>query len=475
MATSGMGGISFGGLASGLPSNIVDQLMQVEEQRLTGLQKKRTGYSKQKSAYSDLKTKLLALNTKAQALQEAATFRPHTASSSDENKVTATASSDARAGFHTVVTGGTLAAYDTWVATSSVTSSTDTLSGAENLTVNYNGVAHNIALSAGSTLSDIANTINTYTFDATDATKGVTASVLFDGTNYRLVLAAKESGTNSGAQRITVPQAAAGGWQFASGNAVNQNFANSITGTDAALTVDGIAVTSSSNTVSSVIPGVTLNLKEANSTVNITVSNDTDTLKETLNDFIDSYNTVIDFLNTEKNDRLSSDSAVRSIIGQLRGELNTQTHEVTGAYGVLSTFASVASLGFRTDQKTGKLSISSDDLDKAISQNFDAIGDVFTKKVSAADKTAFEAAGGKEGLAYRLEDLLSQMTTITGGVVTSKTNSIDSRIRLLDQTIDQENARLDKVRARLNLKFSNLEKLMSSLQSSGNALTSLSK
>jgi flagellar hook-associated protein 2 len=450
---SEVGGISFGGLASGLPADIVDRLMEVQKTRLNKLLDKRDAYTTQKSKYTDLLGKLRALQTKAVEMQTASTSSPHTATSSDENVLTVAASSTAQAATH-AITVTNLATNQSTASGGNVATSTDTLVGAETVDFSYNGNAYSVALAGGDKLDTIATKINNaYRSQRPAGTTeaGVSASVLYDGTKYQLVLNAGDSGTNSGAQRIT-GLTTNGGLNFTSGAAINDvdGFnVNTVTAVDANLIVDGVGVSSQSNTVSNVISGVTLNLKSAGN-ANAQVTNDATALKDKVNEFTTAVNDVIGFLND--NTEFKGDFTARGVISQIRGVVGTAT-TVTGAY------SSLAQLGIKTDRYTGQLSMDSAAFDKAISNDFGSVAEVFSNT--------------GDGLGFRMEDMMDSMTDFLSGTVKGREKSFDSRISFMDDRITREEERLQSTRVRLTLKFANLEQMMSQLQSSGNALSGL--
>lgn len=580
-----VGNISFGGLASGLPSDMVDQLMAVEQKRLTTLQNTRTAESKKTSALDQLGSKLSALASTATTLQSESSWSPHTATSSDTDKVAVSASYEAVAGTHTLEVER-LASSQTKISAGGVTDSTDTISVVNSFSFTYNGTAYtntDFAIAVGDTLADIASKINNHTYQ--DDEKGVSASVLYDGTNYRLALTAKDQGAvarnsdgTTATERLTAvsyditwdPAKSNATWNTAAatGNTValsaataftdatvpatalnltdlsfmyagtpytladfgfiagdtptladiadaitNQNISGlkasvvndgyenrlvidgatpisaltstldfgsstlstvefgvfqTAKGEDAKLKVDGLSnIYSHTNSVTDVLPGVTMTLKETTSSaITVTVTDDTSTLKGTLESFTSAFNDVIDYINTNKTGSLYGSTIARSIISQLRNELNTSTAKNDTSGDLLSPFSILAELGLRTDQKTGKISFSSTELDTALSTNFTVLSDLFTNTQTEV------GAANKAGLAYRLEDLLDNLTNSTTGALTGVKNSQEARLDSLDKSIEREQARLEKVRDRLTKKFSNLEQLVSSLNSQGSALTS---
>ncbi|MBF0177734.1 MAG: flagellar filament capping protein FliD [Magnetococcales bacterium] len=473
-----LGSVTFGGLASGLPADIVDQLMKAEQTRMVKLQTNQAVYTQQKSAVSDFKSKLLALKSKAESLKDPALFRPHTVTSSDTAVLTATASSDAMAATHTIQVNA-IAKNNTWAqgTANAATSSTATTTAVTSpLTITYNGTAYNTTITTGMTMSDIAAAINTDTTLNPSTTTGVDASVLYDGSKYRLVLRAKDAGLNGAAARIAMTS---GSMNFGSGAINATSFTEKVAGVNASLLVDGVTVTSTSNSVSTALTGVTLNLLKADVGVNKTVSiaNDTDTLKTTLNDFMKSFNDIVSFVNTEaaKGGRLAKDASMaRSVLAQLKAELHYATQAITptgGPYSQLTPYSMLAEIGVRTSSSDGTLSLDETGFSTAIAKGFDSIASLFTVTPIATDYTNFMTTfGAKRGLAYRLNDLLQNVTNITGSPVSSKLEGMDTRLKRVQDQMDREQARLDKVREQLTLKFAKLEQLTSAMQGQGSSL-----
>ena len=367
-----IGSVQFGGLASGLPPDLVDQLMEGKQARLKAYERDKNWFTDQKASYGELQAKLTALSSKAVALQDVSSWAPHTTSSSDADKISATATNAATAATHTLYVGQ-LATNDTYVMDSDVglSSSTETLATASALSFNYNGTAYSIADTSGLTLSDLASQINGLDY-GNDA--GVSASVLYDGSAYRLVIGAKDSGMNSGAARLDSISLTNGG--------VDQGFTNTVAAQDAIFNIAGVSATSTSNSVSDVLTGVTLELKSVTTGteivdgavdsdnlgtgVSVSISDDTGQLKSTLTSFVDAYNAVVDYVSANKNGSLSGSTTARSIVSQLRSVLNTRTHKDDASGSNLSPFSTLAELGLRTDQKTGRISFNGTSLDEAI-------------------------------------------------------------------------------------------------------------
>ncbi|HIJ84041.1 MAG TPA: flagellar filament capping protein FliD, partial [Magnetococcales bacterium] len=297
---------------------------------------------------------------------------------------------------------------------------------------------------------------------------GLKASAVNDGAQSRLVIDGSSDGTTSYLNPISN---IVSGITFDAGATTLGtswgSFQSNI-GLDAKIKVDGLGnIYSTSNTVEDVLPGVTMTLKETTSTpLTVTVTDDTDTLKTTLNSFTTAFNDVINYINENKTGSLSGSTLARSIISQLRNELNTATHKDDSSGSQLSPFSILAELGLRTDQKTGKISFDSSNLDTALSTNFNVLSNLFTNTQNDV------GTGNNAGLAHRIDDLLDNITNSTNGSLTGVKESADARITSLEKSIEREQTRLEKIRERLTKKFANLEQLVNSMNSQGSALTS---
>lgn len=463
-----IGSVQFGGLASGLPPDLVDQLMTGQQTRLNSYERDKSWFNEQRSSYSALQAELTTLSSRAVALQDETAWAPHTVSSSDTDRITATADNSAMAATHTLYVGQ-LATNDTFVMDTGLESATTTLTETAQLSFNYNGTAYSIDDLSGSTLSDVASQINALDYGSED---GVAASVLYDGSTYRLVLTANDSGLNDGAARID-------GISLTNAGEA-QAFTNTVAAQDAIFNIAGVNATSTSNAVSDVLTGVTLELKAVTSGtqvvggvvdasnmgtgVAVSITDDTDALKTTLNGFVDAYNRVIDFVSNSRNGVLSGSTTLRSVVSQLRNVLNSRTSQSDGSGDALSPFSTLAELGLRTDPKTGRISFDGTSLDDAIDSNYNAITALFT------NTQARVGTGNNAGIAHRFESVINSMTNSSNGTLSNQDSGLQSRIERLNKDIERENARLEKVRQQLTLKFSNLEQMVSKMNSAGSAM-----
>ena len=284
-------------------------------------------------------------------------FNSVTATSSNTGILTASAATGSATGDNTVVVGN-LASTASF-ASSAVASATTDLP-AETITITpASGTATTITTGNGvNTLTDLENAINS-------AGAGVTASIVTDASGSRLALVSDTSGS---AGNFTV-SSSGGGLGFTSG----------ATGLNASLTVNGIDISSASNTVTGAIAGVTLNLASTG-TVSVDVAPNTSTASTAINQFVTDYNTLIGQLNTEFSDTagtgqgaLAQDPVVQTLQSDLLGSLDFTSTTGTGSS---ASAMSLAAMGI-TVNTDGTLAVNSTTLTSALQNNFSQVQNFF--------------------------------------------------------------------------------------------------
>ncbi len=316
-------GLSFGSPTSGTGfdvgstvSQIVANLQNIEtpwKTQLSTLESQDTVISNLGTLFSNLSNDLSQLTDFQGILAQ------KEGSSSDTSVLELTAaSSSAVAGTHTVVVNSlaqTSSGYLTEISNAS-----DTLSGSITLQVD-SGAATTITLnSSNDTLAGLAAAINT-------SSAGITASVLTDATGSRLSLVSGTSGANGD---IAV---SANSIVDASNSNAALSYTAAVPGANASLTVDGVNLSSASNTVTNLIPGVTFQLLSSSTTsVQVIIGNDNSDVESAVNQLVTDYNSLISALNTQEGDTSSGTpeplfgSPTLSLLQQeLLGGLNTQS------------------------------------------------------------------------------------------------------------------------------------------------------
>jgi flagellar hook-associated protein 2 len=437
--------ISAPGVGSGIDVNsIVSQLMALERQPLNLLTKKVSSYNSQLSAYGQVKSELAAFQSAAYSLSSSTGFSVFTATASDTTVLNASASSTASVGAYNI-TVGTMAASQQLISNATtlpLTDSNTTAVGTGTLTIASGAKSFAVTIDGtNNTLDGIASAINSNVNNF-----GMTASVMFDGTNYRLLMSANNTGV---ANAMTVSVADSDGNNLdtlglsrLSYTAGGFNLTQSQAAADAALNVNGVAVTSASNTVTSVINGVTLNLTKLGTT-NLTVASDTTAITAKVNNFISAYNKLhTDMANLHmKGGALEADNTLLSIQAQLDSVFNTPATIAGNAYNYL------AQVGV-SRQKDGSLALDTTAFTSALSSNFNNVVALFS------DPT--------QGFGQRLNTEATNLLQ-TNGLITSTTDGINTSISSLTTQQDQMNTRLILTEQRLRKQYASLDALLGSM------------
>ncbi|KAF0121545.1 MAG: flagellar hook-associated protein 2 [bacterium] len=448
------------GLNSGIDYNqLIASLMEVERQPLYRLQSKQSGYNKQVSVYGEISTRMSALKTAMDNLRTTSNFYAKTISVSDTTVLDATVSNSAAAGNYTVglhsVAGKIQLAAPEKELHTGVAASTTVVnnSGADKVfQYTYAGTQRSITVANGTTLEGLRDAINS---DASNP--GVTATILNDGTNYRLVLTGKDTGS---AKTITID---AGTTLDGTGSTVDfraATFTESQAAQDAKFRVDGVDITRSSNSITDVITGVTFTLKKeiSSGSVTLSVTNDTNTIKERIDSFVSAYNNLVSYVSsqstynttTHTGGPLFGDSTSRNAINRLRSIVTTRVD------GLPEDMRVLAQIGISTN-KDGTLSVNTTTLTDKLSTSLDKVANLFTTATS--------------GAANQLYDYIDDVTDFVDGAVTVRTKGLNSSTKEISDKITALQDKLVVTERNLSARFANLEALLGGLTSQGAFLT----
>ena len=394
-----MAGITVSGITSGLDVNqIVDDLVAAEGDPPTArLDFRELETEAEVSAMASLKSGLSAFRDAASPLSYASTFQSVSINSSDTDSVSATGSSIAKVGTHVVEVSQLAQAHG--LASKALPSVTDSVgqgtlnfrfgtydSSGNTFTANENKTAQSIVIdSANDSLQGIREAVN-------GAGIGVQASIVNDGSGYRLVFRSDDTGAVNGLE-ITVSGDGdgqnlddAGLSQLAydptaAGVGSGKNLSQTVAAQDANFSVDGIAITKSSNTTTDVIEGVTLTLAATTTgATTLNVQRDTSTLRSSIDAFIGAFNDLSGIVN-ELGDYdadggtagiLTGDSMLRNLEMQLRSTIGSPGVGLTG------TVQTLADIGITT-AADGSLSISDEaSLSSALANDPEAVAALFS-------------------------------------------------------------------------------------------------
>ncbi len=314
-------GLSFGNPTSGTGfdvSTTVSEIMANYQAVETPWNTQLATLSSEDAAFTTIGTALSNLSSAAFALTnfEGVLASMEGSSSNPGVLELSSASTSAVAGSHSVAVDQ-LAQTDTWTTSGTPVPANATLSGSFSIQVG-SGTATTFNLNSASddTLATLASTINS-------AGIGVQAEVLSNSAGSYLSLV---SGTSGLAGKLVISDTGSSDSVTANGTALP--FTNSVVGQDAVMVVDGSTVTSSSNTVTTAIPGVTFQLLDTsapNTPVQVEIANNTGDVTSAMESFVSAYNAVMTDLNTQEGDSAAGSSEPlfgNSMIAQLQQQLS---------------------------------------------------------------------------------------------------------------------------------------------------------
>jgi flagellar hook-associated protein 2 len=460
------GTLSATGVGSGLDvKSLVSQLMAVEQRPLTLLAKKEASYQAKLSSLGAVQGSLSALQTVAQSLQAAGTAA-YSTSVSDSTVLSATADSGAAAGNYSV-TVTTLAQVQKLVSPTPGQSSTTTAIGSGSATTitltlgTITGTPVNGQYASAGFVADPTKTPATLSIDASNntlggirdainaANAGVTASIINDGsgTPYRLTLTSATSGVASSMKLSVSGDAAISSLIGYDPTAASQNLNEIQTARNAQLSIDGVSVSSASNSVAGAIQGVTLNLtKETASAVTVGVQRNNTQLSAALGSLVNAYNAANKAMAgaTAKGAVMQGNWAVLGIQREVRSILGS----VQTAGG---TYTTLSQLGI-SFQKDGTLAYDSSKVTAAMSAN-----------VGSVSALAVALGGTIKTFADNLLGTSGPITNESAGINRSITDIGTQRTRL--------QSRLDATQLRYQKQFAALDTLMSGMTQTSTFLT----
>lgn len=442
---------SIDGLVSGMnTSAIISQLMGLERQPVARLEIKKLMADKAVTALQDLNTKFLAIADLAKKLAASANWSPVTATPSHADNVSVTVAPGTSPTSLSFKVVSLSAAHQIYSASSYATSTEQVATAGTPIAINYtdaNGAAATLNVTShDGTLSSIAAAINAET------TSPVTARVVktTDAGGYRLEFTAKKAGA---ASAFTVTG-------IAQPPGADMAFSVSTAASDAAIELGSsgtpLTITSASNTLTDVVPGVTLTLRKADpaTTVTVDIARDVTSMAGDVEKLVEAANA---FLTEAK--KLTSYDATAKTSGLLQGNrtvrdlMSSVLQAVSSAVG--GKTASTAGLQLTRE---GTLKFDKATFETAYAADPAAITALFTGPV------------GFEGVAQRLATLAETATKATDGILTQAIASRRSEIKRIDDSIAVWDVRLDRKEAALRRQYAALEKALGAAQQQGNWL-----
>lgn len=469
-----MATITSTGIGSGLDvASIVSAMMSVEKRPLTLLQNAKTDLSTQLSAVGKLTSLTSAMRDAANALSSVALWNRTAASSSDATAVGVATDGAAASGSYSVnVTQ--LAGRQT--AVSRAFTAKDSVVGTGTLTIELGSwtgeptptgfVAKPGSSAVTVTIGDGENTLTAIRDKINAAGAGVTATIVTDASGARLSLSSKDTGA-SNAFRISATEttddgvASDGLSALAYSASGATSMTRSQTAVNAAATINGIALSSESNTLDGVADGLTLTLNKVTSgNVDVAVKADDDAVKTAVTTFTKAFNDLAGYIRdntkydpgSKTGGTLQGDRTTGSLQSQLRGVINAATSAST-VYTRLSDIG----IAMAAD---GTLTTNSTKLDAAVANRAEM------RKALATDGATTAVSGFMD----RFRDLGNALLD-TQGMLTTRSAGLQSMINRNQKSQDSMQLRLDQTEKRLNAQYQALDENMSKLSGLSNYLS----
>jgi flagellar hook-associated protein 2 len=443
-STLDLSGTSFG-FGQGLNvQSVVQSLTTAAQAGESVYTAEQTFYQSQISDLQSVTNLLTTLQTATQALQDpAGALSARDANSSNSGVVTASANSGVSTGNYSIIVNNLAS---TAILTSKPQSSATAAVGAGTIQYTIGSNNYTINVGSGDTLNSLVSTINNGNY-------GVTASIVNDSAGSFLTLTSNTGGAAGDVTNLT--------------DSSGLGLSTAVHGQDASLSVNGVPITESSNTVTGVIPGVTFNLQGTSaSPVTISVTPDVTQATTAVNNFVSAYNAVAQAMNTEftytagasSQPPLFSDSALQQVQSTLASDINYFT---SGNGGINS----LASLGVNL-QQDGTLSVDSSTLTSALTSNASAV------------QSFFQGADLVSGFGGQLYNDLNKLNDPTQGALALDLQGINQQEQDVTTTINNFNANLQQQQQQWTTEYSQvsatLQELPSLIQQAGGQISSSS-
>ncbi len=439
-------------------TSILNALDKALSAPITLMQDQETPLNNQLSAWQSIGSDISALSSSASALGQPSLFESYTANSSDTSVATAQTSSSAIPGTYNL---SVTALATQGVTASQGVASTSTAVGTGTFGITVNGNTTNITItSSNDTLAGLVQAINN-----SSSAAGVTASIINNGSStdpYQIVLTSNKTGTN---YAPSVTDSLTGGTAL--------TFSTTQTATNAALSFEGINIASQSNTVSNVIPGVTLSLGSTGSTT-ITVGLDTTAIDNAVSSFISAYNKVISDVASQNtvttsgsgNNKsasmgpLGGNTSLSNLINSLSGFIGSVAQGLSGDAGLASTFGITQSTS-----GSGTLSLNTATLNNMLTSNPQEVQQYLSSLVNGSPTAdGASMAGG-------MTNFLSTYTNPANGIVQFSEQNINDQLTTMNNQISLQQALVQDQMGIYTKQFSSLESYIGQMETTNTTMS----
>ncbi len=447
-----MASISFGGLASGLPPDLVDKLIEAERQPIKNIEKQKGKSENRLKLVGELETKLNAITGTIGTLASTKGFQDIKLMSGDPNIIQGAVDpgSGAKGNWNVEVMQ---LAQKSAAVTNGFPDKNRTEVGVGYFRFKGKDGWKDVYINGeNNTLEGVANKI-------TAAGVGVRATVLNDRSDkdypYKLMISGSEVGDENFIEYPTL--------YFLDGDQ-DIYFDNKTEAKNGIIKVDGFEFQIADNVVKDIIPGVTLDLKQAapGRSVNVTVKEDQQVVVGKIKTFVDALNGVLQFIQsqnkldekTDTSQTLGGDSLLRSIESRLQRLIQNPM------YGIPGNIKRLNQLGIQMN-RNGMLDYSEEKFNSALANDPTGVQQFF-----AGD-------GFSVGFVPTLKRELSAVMNSAMGPIANRKRALQQKIDQADQNIANKEKQLARKEETLKNKFAKLEESMSRLKGQGAALAGL--
>lgn len=447
-----MSAIRFSGMASGLPPNIVEQIIDAERIPIKQMETKKAGDEEKLQLVTDLETKISGIPKTLQELVGVRGFQFNKLISGDPNVIGGAVDPDQ------AVTGSWQIEVQQLAQKPGALSTGFPDRDQSEVGVGYikfktpEGMKEVYLNGENSTLDGVAAAINR-------SGTGLRASVINDradkDTPFKLMVTGLATGDDKQIEFPTI-YLLDGDHDF--------TFEQSRPAQNAKIKVDGFEFEVPENTVSDIIPGVTLELKQAapGREVALNVKEDHEVITGKIKEFVDAYNGALGFIQGQA--KLSKDKAGRERLGPLGGDGLIRSIEnmlrrviMNPQMGVQTPIRRIGELGIEFN-RNGTLNFNQEKFNKTLASNPQAV-------------SAFLRGDGfSTGFVPTVQREVSNLMNSAFGPLAVRKRGITERIKQADERIERKENQLVKREESLRRKFADLETKMSKLQAQGASL-----
>ena len=450
-------GIAFGSINSGLPKNIVQQILEAEKVPIQKMEARKGKIENKKTLLADLMKRVENLRGTIFANKSQRSFREFSVNVSGDGIAANVDKNVAEPGTYQIEV--MQLAQKSSAISNGVEDKDETYIGVGYLQYELpDGTTKEIYVDEdNSSLSGIAKLING------QDSNGMRANVVNSGDGsdepWKLIITLQETGDEA---RATFPNL------YLVDGEVDIWFDNERAAQDAKIKLDGFELEIPGNKTSDLIPGVTIDLKKAQvgDEITLDIKEDTAAMTTKIDDLVTNINEVIAFIKeqnamdetTDTSRTLGGDITLQTLESRLRSTVFMGVKTDAGA-------RRIGDLGL-TFQRDGMLKLDKDKFQAALDDNLEVVSQVVNGQYSIKD-------GKINGFIDNLDKLVSDALKKPGGILSSRKDGLDTQIRQIDRRIESKERQIKRKEEHLKQKFARLEETISKIKTQGSGLAGL--